>query len=299
MTKEMSFGKKQTWLMLILFTAIVALSFPHLAWGYEDQIQENLAFNEGCLRCHGAQGLKKMVNGETVSLYVEEANYLSSMHGTMKCTICHTDIVDYPHVGALSGKDLREAVNNRCIQCHDDVAEVYKDSVHGKAMKRGSETALCRDCHGKHDIKKTHDPESMVFKKNLPETCTHCHNDHVKHSYEESYHGKAVILGSSKSASCVDCHGSHDMLGQSDPNSPVHVDNIPETCAKCHRTAEENFAKGKEHWTLERGGPGEPMYWTLKFFVWLTVCTIAFLIIHMELELYRKYKDADKDTPGH
>lgn len=299
MTKVLSLGKKKPWLMLIFFTTIIALSLPHLAWGSEDQIKENLSFNEGCLRCHGAQGLKKLVNGEKVSLYVEEPEYLTSMHGTMKCTICHTDIVDYPHVGARSGKELREAVNNRCQECHNDVAPIYQKSAHGKAMKRGSETALCRDCHGKHDIKKTHDPESMVFKNNIPETCTRCHDDHVKHSYEESFHGKAVILGSSKSASCVDCHGSHDLLGQNDPKSPVNVANIPDTCAKCHYKAQENFAVGKEHWTLERGGPGEPMYWTLKFFVWLTVSTIAFLIIHMELELYRKYKDADKASKGH
>jgi antibiotic biosynthesis monooxygenase (ABM) superfamily enzyme len=75
----------------------------------------------------------------------------------------------------------------------------------------------------------------------------------------------------------------------------VAKQNVGKTCAQCHYKAEANFAEGTEHWTFKRGGPGEPMYWTLKFLVWLTLGTIVVFIIHVELDLYRRLKASGKE----
>lgn len=274
-----------SWLLLLCSMFIMA---PAPAQALEDP-QKIAEFNDGCLRCHGAMGLKMKYQGQSVSLYVEEKGYFESQHGTNKCTTCHTDIVDYPHIGASKGKELEKIVNNNCQRCHEDVTKVYVNSVHAKANAAGKDV-YCWSCHGTHNILKKEDVRAKDYKTHIPETCGHCHDHKILESYEESFHGKAVMSGSKKSASCADCHGAHDIVGPKEANSPVAVKNVPQTCAKCHYKAAVNFAKGTEHWVFERGGPGEPMYWTLKFMIWLTISVITIFFIHVELDLYRRLK---------
>lgn len=279
-------------LILLIMLGLLLTSFKiPAAVAAEEQfaakLEENRRFNEGCLRCHGASGLKTKMDGKIVSLYVNEGEYLVSQHGTNRCTSCHRDITDYPHVGALTGEKMRTAIDNNCRDCHRDVNAVCSNSVHGNKVR-------CSACHGVHNIRKKEDAQALIAKQQLPHTCTAsgCHNGRIKESYEESFHGKAVLLGSQKAASCVDCHGAHDINGPALAASPVNKVNTPKTCAKCHFRAEPNFASGKEHFLLEKEGDGAPMYYTLKFFVWLTIIVVTLLIIHMQLELYRKYKNA-------
>jgi hypothetical protein len=274
------------WLMLLSIALILA---PAPAQALEDP-QIVAEFNDGCLRCHGAVGLKMKFQGQSVSLYVPEKGYFESQHGTNKCITCHTDIVDYPHVGASKGKELEKIVNGKCQRCHADVTKVYVNSAHAKANAVGKEV-YCWSCHGTHNILKKEDQRAKDYRTNIPETCGHCHDPKILESYEESFHGKAVMSGSKKAASCVDCHGAHNIVGPKEPNSPVSEKNVPQTCAKCHYKAAANFAKGTEHWVFERGGPGEPMYWTLKFMIWLTISVITIFFIHLELDLYRRLKN--------
>jgi hypothetical protein len=37
--------------------------------------------------------------------------------------------------------------------------------------------AVCSDCHGVHDIRKSSDPNSSVMKANISKTCRRCHKD--------------------------------------------------------------------------------------------------------------------------
>lgn len=278
-----------SWSMII---GLVLFWAPVQAQALEDP-KKVAEFNDGCLRCHGAVGLKLKYQGQIVSLYVNENDFFESQHGSNKCTTCHTDIVDYPHVGAMKGKELEKAVNDNCQRCHADITKVYAKSAHAKANAEGK-AVYCWSCHGTHNILKKEDERAQDYITNIPESCGGCHNHKILESYEESFHGKAVLSGSKKAASCASCHGSHDILGPKDPQSPVAEKNVPATCAKCHYKAERNFAKGTEHWVFERGGPGEPMYWTLKFMVWLTVSVITIFFVHLELDLYRRLKSLNR-----
>lgn len=251
------------------------------------KLQKDAAIIDGCLRCHAAQGLNVKEGNKKISLHVNEKNYRASAHGTNACTSCHTDITDYPHAGASKGQARTELVYDNCQKCHDNTTKMFATSEHAK-QSGGRTRAYCADCHGKHNIFKPEQPQSPVYKQNIPHTCTKCHDHRIAESYEESFHGKAVILGSKKSASCVDCHGYHDIVSQTHPASPVNKTNVPTTCAKCHAKPVAGFAEGKEHFLIERGGPGEPMYWTLKFFVWLTIIVNAVVVLHMLMELRRK-----------
>lgn len=168
-----------------------------------------------------------------------------------------------------------------CLQCHGD---------EGSAVKRSEHDFLsCISCHT--DIKGFPHPEgASLDKKESVATCSDCHEGRVTDSYGESFHGKAVFLGSQRSATCVDCHGAHDVLGQDNPNSRVSKENTPETCASCHRLASPGFAEGDDHFQLAASGSGAPMYYTAKFFVWLTIIVIVGMVIHIELQLYHNLR---------
>jgi len=168
-----------------------------------------------------------------------------------------------------------------CFQCHGDVGSKVESSVHSFSS--------CTSCHT--DIAGFPHPEGVTLnKKESVATCTSCHKGLVSDSYAKSFHGKAVHLGSERSATCVDCHGAHDILGSNNPASKVAKANIPQTCASCHGQASPGFSEGQEHFELAATGLGAPMYYTAKFFVWLTLITITALVIHIELQLYHNLR---------
>lgn len=280
--------------VMVLFIFTLAL-IDSTASAAEDPIKKAERINTGCLKCHGAQGLKTTLDGKTVSLYVDEKMYKTSTHGTMPCTYCHTDRTYFPHVNGLKGRELVNYVNSQCARCHKDMANVYQRGVHSRFnAQKGRANALCSDCHGVHNIYKKEDARSTVNHNKSVNTCAKCHEKIMK-SYEESFHGKSVILGGKEAASCVSCHGSHTITGPKDAASTVSKQNIPKTCGKCHLYSFENFTKGKEHYYLTPKDPaGVPMFYTLMFFTWLTIVVVTFCILHMEMELYRKFKNASK-----
>ncbi|HHY27937.1 MAG TPA: molecular chaperone DnaJ [Desulfitobacterium dehalogenans] len=168
-----------------------------------------------------------------------------------------------------------------CNQCHANVANDLKSSVHSSLS--------CTSCHS--DVTAYPHPSGVhVDKKKSVELCTTCHTGRVADSYQHSFHGKGVFLGSQRSASCVDCHSAHEVLGQDNPNSQVAKENIPQTCARCHKNPSPGFTEGAEHFQLTAMGPGKPMYYTAKFFVWLTIIAMTLLVIHIEMQLYRELR---------
>lgn len=127
-----------------------------------------------------------------------EADYVKSVHGAAllsgnvdvpSCTDCH---------GAHGFKDPREIAQRLgqpelCGTCHSNAEKMAKYGIspnvlksyladfHGstvsmlKSEMQAPVVALCSDCHGIHDIVKTHDENSHVVKKNLVKTCQKCH----------------------------------------------------------------------------------------------------------------------------
>lgn len=263
------------------------------------KMQDNVEANKKCLRCHGAQGLKTQYKGKTISLYVNEETFDASIHGTNRCTTCHKGFTDYPHQNLVYGNELSKKITNNCLNCHENITKIYRDSVHGEAMLKNNKPVYCYNCHGFHDIFKKQDTRSKVNSKNQFTTCTKCHEGEQAESFKEGFHTKAAILGSKKAASCADCHTSHSIWGPKNVKSTVSTANTPKTCAKCHVNEREKFANGPEHWVVNSAeGKNAPMYYTFKFFTWLTVLTITFLILHILSELYRKLRDTQSYSGG-
>ena len=138
--------------------------------------------------------------------------------------------------------------NNSCINCHSEMVDDLKDSVH---FQHG---IYCNNCHGGDAAQKEKNlakaPSAgyvgVPDKKQIAQICGNCHADVETMNfygirtdqlarYKTSRHGKKLLLdGDTKVAVCSDCHGYHDVLPVSDPNSPAYPANVPKTCNRCH-----------------------------------------------------------------
>jgi len=159
-----------------------------------------------------------------------------------------------------------------CRSCHADTVESYLGSVHGRARTNGVlEAAQCRDCHGAvHELPPQADPVSPVNRVRMANTCGRCHADRALvekrgipipkafQLYQESVHGRAVRAGK-PGATCNDCHESHDLRRANDPKSSVYRENIPGTCAKCHKNETRAYLESIHGTALAKGATKSPV----------------------------------------
>jgi len=193
-----------------------------------------------CATCHGDE--------QTKYDHGLHAKAITAGDGkAARCQDCHGSVHELLPASDPASKVNRHNIPQTCGSCHDNKATMqsagltttpfssYEDSVHGKAVNGGSQTAaVCTDCHGEHDILNARDPASPIFKFNVPNTCAKCHGNESK-QYATSIHGKAIARGVSSAPVCTDCHGIHSIKKPSDPNSTVSSANISNvTCANCH-----------------------------------------------------------------
>ena len=208
--------------------------------------------NSDCLACHGDKVITAERKGRTVSVYVSEKNFSTSIHGGLSCVNCHLDLEgkELPHDTPLKKVD--------CSGCHEAEVKQHAASLHGKAMKRGDPLApSCASCHGMHDIKAVKDPLSPVSPLKVPFTCGKCHKegtavmqqrnihqDHILENYSESIHGEALFKkGLIVAANCASCHTAHNILPHTDPASSIARGNIAKTCTRCHARIEDVHRK--------------------------------------------------------
>lgn len=229
------------------------------------------------------------------------------MHAA-SCSSCHGSHAIYPAADPRSNVNRRH-VADTCGQCHTDIAETYRKSIHGQAAAAGvTDSPVCTDCHGEHQILAPSEHGSPVHVSNIPKlTCGHCHGDlrlaqkygldgEKVPTYEDSYHGLASRSGSVTVAHCGSCHGIHDILPSSDPRSHIHPDNLPETCGQCHPGAGATFAIGPVHVLAdEREHP--VIYWVRWIYLWLIYGTIGFMLVHNGLDFFRKARHQRRHPP--
>ena len=166
------------------------------------------ADNSACTACHDKEGAK----------------LAKSAHSGVACVSCHVKHDDYPHPANIP--------KPACSQCHQSQAADYARGVHGQALKNGNQAAPdCGVCHGAaHELLRT---KSVAFRSQVPETCGMCHSD-VADQYRASVHGQAIAKGIMQAPVCTDCHGEHAILPPTNKASPVHAENIRDTCGNCH-----------------------------------------------------------------
>ena len=200
-----------------------------------------------CLGCHDDKALDGTRKGKKISVFVDAKRFEGSMHGSLACVACHTD---------LEGKELPHADDlepAKCGTCHASEQELHTKSLHGKAVERGDVLApQCKDCHGAHNILSATDPKSPMSPLQIPFLCGKCHTegspvtaqrtihqDHILENFSESIHGQALFQkGLTVAPNCASCHTPHSILPHTDPASSIAKGNISRTCTKCHAQIE-------------------------------------------------------------
>jgi len=207
---------------------------------------------EDCQTCHEDPELTAEKEGQEISLYLDLVEFRASAHGEFDCLSCHADLdgVELPHDVPLEPVD--------CGMCHDEVAEAYAGSLHGRLAGAGELLApRCGDCHGDHYILPVDDDSSLVAKFNIPFICGKCHKegtevtktydipqDSILTHYSQSIHGEGLYKqGLTVTAVCTDCHTAHNVLPHTDPRSTIYRDNVSRTCAQCHGRIENVHKK--------------------------------------------------------
>ncbi len=265
------FFRKTGLAFLLVVVFVLLIPIPALA-----------ADTEGCLTCHGQPGFNTIIDGKTVSLYVDGDKMSLGMHKDRKCSDCHpgfsgstTGSAEGPHSAAQISTYSKDALAS-CQKCHDKAYWEYKNGPHGKAAEEGEETApTCSRCHEKHYTGATKDETSNTYKLHSPEKlCEPCHEEPFK-TYDENYHGKMVVqLGYKRSASCSDCHGAHKA------NPLTNEQDAIKACQKCHPGANKNFIGYAVHGD-ENDAKNYPMLFYIKWIMaFLLVVVLAFFYLH-------------------
>jgi formate dehydrogenase gamma subunit len=213
--------------------------------------------NDDCLGCHG--------DASAGQVHVDPAKFGASIHSSMGCADCHSDIKEYPHEPKPAKVD--------CANCHPDAVSAWQKGWHARAVGKGNDhAATCLSCHGgnAHTILPSSDPKSPTTHANVPATCGTCHGQKFvmegsqfstqpMFSYQQSVHGKAIAAGNQKAAVCTDCHRSHEVLPANDPSSPIFKFNIPKTCGTCHEDVNKVFMESVHGKAVARGNSQSPV----------------------------------------
>jgi cytochrome b subunit of formate dehydrogenase len=129
-----------------------------------------------CARCHLfiEERLKKSVHGLAAGPGhpAEKAAPGGTVKRTPTCTDCHLG----HNLTSPREVAFRLQQPDRCGQCHGDLVNRYRLSVHGELTALGyGPGAKCSDCHGSHEILAVHDPNSTMGPVKRAATCAKCH----------------------------------------------------------------------------------------------------------------------------
>jgi hypothetical protein len=195
-----------------------------------------------CAACHqeAEKEYKKGLHSKLIMKGTERAAYCQDCHGKHNVRPSK-DPKSLTHLGNISKTCSRchsdkEFVKQHALGAGPSPGELFKGSVHEMTGE-----VTCTSCHGSHNLRSLIDPQSSIFRSNIPQTCGECHPDIMK-QFVDSIHGVLAARGRSDSPTCTTCHGIHGIKTKVDPDSPVNERRIAmTTCPQCH--AAERISK--------------------------------------------------------
>ncbi len=247
---------------------------------------------ETCGQCHQEHlaTYKASVHGKGL--------YKSGLSVTPACANCHGAHAIY-HKNDKRNSVHPTRIAETCGKCHRFIAERLQKSVHGNGKGPGTpadrlapggktmERPTCTDCHVGHDLA---DPESAIFRQQLPNRCGNCHGN-LSQYYAMSVHGELTELGFGPAAKCSDCHGAHEILSVSNPHSNLSPQNRQETCGKCHVHVTANFVDFDPHADHTNPERNPLLYWVYMVLLTLLVVTFSVFGVHSFLWFVRGLVD--------
>ncbi len=144
--------------------------------------QARLAGPARCGTCHEEQleEYSGSVHGKTV---IDNKDPKAAI-----CTDCHNPM----GVDRTSKDEAKKGMLAACSNCHKENAKSYRDTYHGQITTLGyTNTAMCFNCHGSHDLRSPKDPKSKVHADNRLKTCQKCHKEATAGFVTYQPHGNA------------------------------------------------------------------------------------------------------------
>jgi uncharacterized protein with PIN domain len=157
-------------------------------------MKSGLTVTAMCTSCHTAHSVLPKVDAASSVNRVNipgtcgrchhgiQEQFQQSIHATLVgktgkelpvCSDCHSAHT----IRRADDTGFKLDIMSKCGRCHEDIAETYFDTYHGKVSQLGyTKTAKCYDCHGAHDILRSSDPRSHLSHDNVVETCRKCHS---------------------------------------------------------------------------------------------------------------------------
>lgn len=214
-------------LRLVIAVFVVSLLPAGVASAFAAERTPSTA-DQQCLACHGIAGMqKKLADGETLALHVPTALFEKSVHRSIGCRGCHSDInlATHPpaHKVIASKRSFALTMTRICRRCHADKFDQWQSSIHATLVRNGDPRApVCINCHNPHAVIKG----AAAQIDQVP--CKKCHTA-IYTAYLGSVHGQ-VRRSSHESYApiCFDCHSAHDV-------KPPWLGEGPEkACFGCH-----------------------------------------------------------------
>lgn len=269
--------------------------YPHPEIKYQTKRELSRAYYQTCEKCHSTNYEKSQDSMHAKA--AENGNLDAPV-----CTDCHgAHDVQPPD-------EPRSLISETCSQCHSEIVDTYRQSVHGAALMKDDnpDVPVCTNCHGVHNIQ---DPRTVQFRVAEPELCAGCHANQelmskyglsadVYSIYKRSWHGVDVSVYKARwptiwheSAVCSDCHGIHDIRATDDPASRVNRNNLLATCQQCHPAAGPNWTgawTGHNEISLERT---PILFYVEKFYTSFTPFVLWVCVIYVILQIIRSIVD--------
>jgi formate dehydrogenase gamma subunit len=263
----------------------------------ENHPDDNLAAKPvDCRQCHERQSESYGASVHGLALNAGRAD-------SATCQDCHDSHEIVPPISPLSPLHVSRQAET-CGGCHDQEAQDFAASIHGKALAAGVRDAPgCTDCHFEHKIRSLANGSSRLISEDV---CSRCHaSERINTKYNlpadrvstffDSYHGLASQYGSTLAANCGSCHGYHKVLPSSDPDSTINSAHLVQTCGKCHPGATDKFALSKIHVNLESAKSDSDMgsavnWWVRKLYVLLIFVVIGGMLVHNGLLFLKKVR---------
>ena len=127
------------------------------------------------------------------------------------------------------------------LDCHVDTLEKFAKNNYElwTKSKHALFNVTCDNCHGgnpgsdtkekaHNGIKRSSDPESAVFYRNVPETCGKCHTEELKQFKNSLHYQRLKAL--KQAPTCDTCHSPHEF------RVIINKTELHELCSTCHNT---------------------------------------------------------------
>lgn len=157
----------------------------HLVREFPNRRQHSLTLTGVCRECHE----------EMFAEYEDSIHFSMIEGGNLGAPVC-IDCHGYHGVGPK--ETLETIAGIPCRRCHEDIFQVYRESMHGNARDGAGhlEAPVCADCHQPHSVL------AANWSERLRETCLKCHGERMR-EHKEWLPNSALHL---EAVACPACH---------------------------------------------------------------------------------------------